>query len=265
MQKTNLKGKEGFYFHKAVSALGSESTQHYHNTFELYYLKDGSCSYFIDSRIYDAVGGDLILIPSGTIHKTNYGSTPHTRLLVNCTDEYIPHSLNLYVKKLGYLYRNKDIKDKIEEIFLKIEEEYKQGDEIAIDALKCYTGELFILLVRNMQDCTVPESENNLVNKAVKYVNENYHLDISLFALAKMLSVSPEHLSRSFKRTTGFGFCEYLTLIRLQHAEYMLKNEPGRSISEIAYASGFNDSNYFSDKFKRTYGISPMKVKKGAT
>jgi AraC-like DNA-binding protein len=43
----------------------------------------------------------------------------------------------------------------------------------------------------------------------------------------------------------------------------MLTDNPGISITDVAFASGFNDSNYFSDKFKRQYGISPIKFKHG--
>ena len=68
-----------------------------------------------------------------------------------------------------------------------------------------------------------------------------------------------------FKRVTGFGFCEYLTLLRLRRAEFMLKNEPGLSISSVAYACGFNDSNYFSHKFKLAYGKSPKELKNAKT
>ena len=77
-----------------------------------------------------------------------------------------------------------------------------------------------------------------------------------------LLSVSAEHLSRSFKRETGFGFKEYITLLRLKNAEELLKTRKNMSISEIAFLCGFNDSNYFSDKFKRTYGISPLNFRK---
>ena len=79
--------------------------------------------------------------------------------------------------------------------------------------------------------------------------------------MSRLHAVSAEHLSRTFKKETGFGFSEYLTLVRLQKAEYMLRNEPGRSVCEIAYACGFNDSNYFSAKFKQTYGKAPSKFK----
>ncbi len=65
-----------------------------------------------------------------------------------------------------------------------------------------------------------------------------------------------------FKKETGFGFCEYLNLLRLQKAEALLKQSDNLSISLIASECGFNDSNYFSVKFKEMYGISPKKVQK---
>ena len=87
--------------------------------------------------------------------------------------------------------------------------------------------------------------------------------DIKLSAIAKDIGKSMEHLCRSFKEQTGFGFSEYLTLYRLQRAEYILMNEPGRAICEIAYSCGFNDSNYFSYRFKEQYGVSPSKARGG--
>ena len=118
---------------------------------------------------------------------------------------------------------------------------------------------LFYTIVRNADTATQPHSKNQLVENVVAYIKENYALDISLAAMAKMHFVSAEHLSRTFKRETGFGFSEYLTLVRLRQAEYLLKDRADKSISEIAYLCGFNDSNYFSDKFKKAYGVSPLK------
>jgi transcriptional regulator GlxA family with amidase domain len=85
--------------------------------------------------------------------------------------------------------------------------------------------------------------------------------EITLPMLAAMHGVTPGHLSRTFKRETGYGISEYLTLVRLRKAEFMLKNEPGKSVNEVAFACGFNDSNYFSFKFKKAYGVPPLKVK----
>ena len=86
--------------------------------------------------------------------------------------------------------------------------------------------------------------------------------DITLSSVAHTLSVSFEHLSRIFKKETGFGFNEYLTLVRLKEAERMLRNEPGLKISEVAFGVGFNDSNYFSYNFKAHFGVSPKNMRK---
>ena len=102
---------------------------------------------------------------------------------------------------------------------------------------------------------------NSLVDSTLKYIKANFTGDIKLSTVAGMRSVSPEHLSRTFKSCVGIGFSEYLTLLRLKLAEEMIKNEPGKTISEIAYECGFNDGNYFSFRFKKMYGISPSKLR----
>ena len=253
---------EAFYYHKAVGEAKSLSSSHYHNSFEIYYLKEGYCNYFIDDRAYDTKVGDIILIPEGVIHKTNYNETPHTRILINCSTEYIPKSVRPLISSMPYLYRNPEITKAVDIIFQKIGEEYERSDAFSGEALKCLTFELFFLLARNLGKRTEASTGNVFIEQTVKYIQKNFMTDITLSKMAKIHSVSAEHLSRTFKKETGFGFNEYVTLVRLQKAENMLKNEPGKSICEVAYACGFNDSNYFSDKFRRAYGISPSKVKK---
>ena len=95
-----------------------------------------------------------------------------------------------------------------------------------------------------------------------KYIQQNYANDVKLSVAAKLVSVSAEHLSRVFKKETGVGFKEYLTILRLQKAEEMLRNEPGRAVCEVAYACGFNDGNYFGNIFTKIKGISPLQYRK---
>jgi len=120
-----------------------------------------------------------------------------------------------------------------------------------------------VLMIRHGGSGNHKNLGNTMVEDTIKYIQQNYMADIRLTSAAKHLSVSPEHLSRTFKQKTAFGFNEYLTLYRLQRAEQILLNEPGRSIIDVAYACGFNDSNYFSYKFKEHYGISPSKIRGG--
>lgn len=253
---------ESFYFNRTDSKTCSNSTQHYHSGFEIYYMKEGKCHYFIDDRSYDILSGDIILIPSGILHGTSYGSKPCTRLLINVEEDFISPSVISAARSISYLYRNEATVTQVNDIFERIEAEYRHPDELSCEALRCYTEALFLLMIRNRSGEQLHHN-NTIVEAAIKYIQENYMSPIKLAQVAKMLSVSEEHLSRIFKKEITFGFSEYLTLIRLQKAEHMLKNEPSRTITEVAYACGFNDSNYFSYKFKKAYGATPTEVRDG--
>ena len=239
------------------------NSHHYHDSkFEIYYMVSGKCSYFIDDKSYDVLPGDVVLIPEGTIHKTDYGKEEHSRLLIECSSGFIPEEVRPKIAELSYVYRNPDVTRDIFLLLKKIGEEFSHPDELTENAITAYMRILFYTLVRSENSAERPDSKNQMVEEVVSYLKENFSQEITLSAMAKLCFVSPEHLSRTFKKETGFGFSEYLTLLRLRQAEYMLKEGDEYSISEIAYRCGFNDSNYFSDKFKKTYGTSPLKYSK---
>lgn len=235
--------------------------RHYHNLFEIYFLESGNCDYFIDNKSYKICEGDIVLIPEGVIHNTKYDTQTHSRYLINCSARYIPASVASSMTSIIYLYRNFSIKDKINDIFKKIKEEVSRSDEYTNDACRCLTHMLFFLLARNKNEYTEDSVSSVFVEEIIRKIQENYASEISLSSTAKEYSVSAEHLSRTFKKETGFGFLEYVTIVRLRRAEYMLRQSNNISVSEVAYACGFNDSNYFSQKFKKFHGYSPSTIK----
>lgn len=250
-----------YYYSKVEDIVDHESSRHHHQAFEIYYMKVGVCNYFIGNRSYKVMPGDVILIPGGTVHRTNYGGVAHTRELINCSYEYIPSAVEERILDIGYLYRNTKVLSQLDELFAKIEHEYTHADALSADVLKSYTTELFVLLLRHENEHDNAREDSSIVTQVLKYIQHNYMNEVKLSAVAKKFSVSSEHLSRVFKQETGFGFKEYLITLRLQKAEDMLKNEPGRAVCEVAYACGFNDGNYFSYKFKEAYGVPPTKVR----
>lgn len=257
---------ENFYWAVAENNLQNidenKDTQHYHNLFEIYFLLEGKCTYFIDNKTYIIEAGDLVLIPGGTIHKTQYpGNVPYSRMLINCSNYYIPPSIYHDIPKLLYVYRNDDILPKIQSILNDIDNDYKSGDKYCVDSLQSLVHSLFILIARHPNQKSNASVKNEYIEKAINYIQSNFKNKIMLDDIAKVCAVTPEHMSRMFKKETGFGFSEYLTLVRLQHSEYLIKNK-NLSVTEIAHSSGFEDSNYFSVIFKKQYNMSPREMKK---
>lgn len=265
MNSIKFNPDENFYFEHGMSKRVSEtgvSWPHYHGLYEIYFMVKGNCTYIIDNKVYNVQSGDIVVIPDGIIHHTKYDAIEHTRVLINCTEGYIPEFLLSSISSGTYLYRNPFVTDEVKGILSKIENEYKLKDGLSDEIISCYTHSLFYLLVRNADSCLAVDDGNKVIEQAVAYIRENFAADITLSALAKRFSVSPEHFSRMFKKETGLGFSKYLNSLRLQHAEQLLKTENGQNITQVAGSCGFEDSNYFSKKFKEVYGTSPKKVQK---
>lgn len=262
MNETIQKYIPDYYYSKVVDVVGHESTHHVHDAFEIYYMKEGSCTYYIGDGTYKVMQGDVILIPGNTSHRTTYGGVVHTRLLVNCSDAYIPEPVLERLAAIGPLYRNNRVISQLEELFAKIEHEYSHADALSAEVLKCFTAELMFVILRHKNEHETVVTGNNIITTVQEYIQNNYMNEVKLSSIAELLSVSQEHLSRMFKQETGTGFKEYLTSIRLQKAEDMLKHEPGRAVSEVAYACGFNDGNYFSYIFKKVYGVPPTEMRR---
>ena len=256
---------EDLYFHHGMSKRVEEtgtSWPHYHSLYEIYFLEEGNCTYIIDDKVYNVNSGDIVVIPDGIIHHTKYDDIRHSRILINCAREYIPDSVQKNVSSGSYLYRNPNLTDEIRRLLIKIENEYKLRDGFSEEIISCHTHALFYLLLRNADSCITVDDGNKVIEQAVAYIRENFASDITLSSLSKKFSVSREHFSRLFKKETGLGFSKYLNSLRLQYAEQMLKNSETQNITQIAELCGFEDSNYFSKKFKEVYGISPKKVQK---
>ena len=233
---------------------------HFHPNFEVYFITEGRVTYFIEDRKYSVRAGDIVLIPDGVIHRTQYEDGFCSRLLINCTPRYIPTSVRAEIYSYLYIYRNPKISGEVLEIFEKIEKEYNSPDSLSENLITLYIQMLFYLLKRNKADCEEVEHREHGMGEVVDYIKNNFMKKITLSDTAKYFSVSSEHLSRTFKKEMGFGFNRYLNLIRLQNAETLLKTTE-KTVSQIAEECGFEDSNYFSYKFKELYGVPPKGFK----
>jgi two-component system response regulator YesN len=104
------------------------------------------------------------------------------------------------------------------------------------------------------------EYQSLYISKAIEYMQENYHKNLTLQEVADHLYVSTWHLSKLFKKYTGSNFVDVLNSIRLGEAKKLLK-DPRYRVYEVANAVGFTDVAYFSRLFKKNIGLTPGEYK----
>ena len=95
----------------------------------------------------------------------------------------------------------------------------------------------------------------------LKDMAHNYSQGVSLNSLAEKYHYSVAYLSRMIKKETGYSFSEILTSLRLAQAAEMLQKEYGK-ISVIGEQAGFSEQKYFSQAFKKVFGMSPGEFRK---
>ena len=82
----------------------------------------------------------------------------------------------------------------------------------------------------------------------------------SIEQIAERLSVSQRYLSDTLKKETGKTSTEHLQFFLIDEAKNILL-DPNKTISEVAYALGFEYPHYFSRLFKKKEGISPSEYR----
>jgi AraC-like DNA-binding protein len=93
---------------------------------------------------------------------------------------------------------------------------------------------------------------------------EHYFLEseLSLRVLAERLKLHPHHLSQILNMKLGKSFHDYINELRVVHARQLLLQEPQKSITDIAFESGYNNKNSFYNAFKRHCGMTPSDYRK---
>lgn len=104
-------------------------------------------------------------------------------------------------------------------------------------------------------------TSHHTISVIKEYINENFHKNLTLEELAELAHFSPSYLSRLFRNTTGLTIKTYITLKRLENAEYLLKNS-SLNIHEIAFNCGFPNVSHFNRVFKAHTNLSPMEYRR---
>lgn len=103
----------------------------------------------------------------------------------------------------------------------------------------------------------VDSADERFVQRAREAVED--HLDDEHFnvdAFAEAVGLSPRQLQRKLKSITGHTPSAFIRLIRLRRGAQLVAQDYG-TVSEIAYAVGFNSPSYFTKCFRETFGAPP--------
>jgi len=148
------------------------------------------------------------------------------------------------------------------ELLLLEDEEYLSVVDKISNAV--HIDELRDLLLQTLREQKEHTSYSENVARVVQIIQESYQEELTLKDVANQLFLNAMYLGQLFKKETKKSFSQYLNHYRIEKAKQLLSRTED-NVNEVALAIGYNNTTYFSKKFKNIVGVSPKDFRKHAS
>lgn len=238
--------------------------------FSFSYIRKGNYLYNIFRNSLDVFNGCFLIDKPGYEHSVKHiHEIPDECSIFRFDDDYYRIVKKEYCNKEEKFFNNNDIHSilvktgyETEYLYYAILRNIKNNsprlviDDLVAELLHHILSSIF----QNNPHLGIPDAlkRNHLstLERAKDYIADNFENDITLNEIAGHCHVSPFHFSRIFRSFNSSSPYQYLMNTRLKNAELLLRST-GLSVTEICFASGFNNLERFSAAFKKKYFSSP--------
>lgn len=238
---------------------------HWHDYYELQYIKSGHGTLIINGEAYDLRPGSMALLSPVDFHcfENVPADDPLKVISVKFSDLILPTGLrsDIYEPSRSMVSHS----DQSEALFQRLHEEYFSNRYGKNDYITAGIVQLCIILLRDIMeqkkcDCC---GRRTPIQQVVLYVRAHFRGSITVEDVANLVHLTPNYFSEYFKKQTGIKFSSYVQKLRLEFAVGLLKMTD-LSVKQVAEQSGFNSAAYFSNAFKDCFGLSPEQFRKNS-
>ena len=247
---------------------------HWHDEFEIIYVKSGFLTVSISGENYIGKPGDAFVVSPGNLHfmGSQTGNVDYFTFLFPLkyisfrTDDILDDKL-LEPLNSGHLMISPEIEDTVKEQCEQLVEIYGTKKEESQSKITAQIKTKIILLqfiLKLWKKGFIVENDtsgkNTVEKEMVSYIQQNFTGKILLKEFGKQFHLSEKYISRYFKEHFHITISQYVTYLRLEHAKQLLQ-DTDIPVTEVAMQSGYQNVSYFIRSFKKTYGMSPLKYR----
>ena len=247
---------------------------HWHDEFEIIYVKSGFLTVSISGENYIGKPGDAFVVSPGNLHfmGSQTGNVDYFTFLFPLkyisfrTDDILDDKL-LEPLNSGHLMISPEIEDTVKEQCEQLVEIYGAKKEESQSKITAQIKTKIILLqfiLKLWKKGFIVENDtsgkNTVEKEMVSYIQQNFTGKILLKEFGKQFHLSEKYISRYFKEHFHITISQYVTYLRLEHAKQLLQ-DTDIPVTEVAMQSSYQNVSYFIRSFKKTYGMSPLKYR----
>lgn len=240
------------YYYNSFVLENTNFPSHFHRTYELIFVSEGSLVITINNREYLLGKNELAFIFPNQLHSFTSEGFSHIVLLIFPQDV-----INSFYQRYQHTFPESNV----------ITYESCPHEKLTFGNIfdcKAYIYEICSRLINTT--VFIPYSHTDIDNKnllyaIINYVQEYYKETCTLAQVSKELGYDYSYLSKFFQEKLGLTFTSYLNQFRISQACFMLHNT-SESISSIAMQSGYDTIRTFNRNFKLYTGFSPSEYKR---
>ncbi len=231
---------------------------HLHRFSEWLYVQEGKMTMYADGQKWEVAAGHAAFILPHTVHA--YTAETHSRVLcVVCSNDFLPCLFETFGDRQPAtpVFDAQDVQWAFRAIG-----ETGPDDGVRFTALLNTVADAFL---RQTTWTPPTKRKRNLPYREVlTYIDENYHRDITLSAMAAALGYHEKYLSAVIGSMSDMNFRTLLASRRIEAACALLRSEEaGLTIANVAYEAGFASLNTFNRVFKDFCGVTPRIYRAG--
>lgn len=266
--------REDFRLFHLTGAMDEPVDWHYHTFHKIILFLSDKASYGIEGKSYALEAGDLVLVPSGCIHRPQVSpDTPYERVILYISPEFLRskstpdcdlESCFARAKtEFRFVLRTGAERKVLTAGLAAMEQEQKEN---AFGAVLMSQALFFQFLLRVSRDWDerrleyVPStSRDEKIAALLQYLSLHLTEELRIDDLAAQFYISKYHMMRRFKEETGYTIHNYVVTKRLMLAREKISD--GMSVSEACYACGFREYSSFARAYKKLFSLSPRTAK----
>ena len=241
-------------------SIGENADWSYHkSTFsqnKFYLITGGKCTIHFEDGSFEGKPGRWFFIPAGVPHAyENDKSEPFCKHWIHFD---IDNDDSKLINMLNLPYFVDVNLDEVEAMFYKLEGIAETNEVAKCFFVKAALFELFAkyISVAGCGKYFVEKTKDELLNKALVYIEKNMNNEISVEQLAEICHLHPTHFIRIFKKRTGVTPARFIKGKRLEYAKKLIE-ETEIPLFEIGARIGCSNPASFSKMYKSFYGVSP--------
>lgn len=251
---------------------------HSHHFFELAYITGGSATHMIGDAVQELCEGDYFIVDFGVVH--SYTNSKNLTLInclflpeiidatmssCHCFDDLLHSCLIRYYTPAAQRFPVNSVfhdhSGSVLALLAEMQAEYEKKAPAYPEMMRCQLIGILVHMMRYVIHSDSKHPKSSVIIKAIKYIDEGYHEQISLGSFCHDNHFSVQYISRKFRQETGSTFTSYLQRKRIENSCKLLIGTD-ISVSDIAGIVGYRDSKFFTKLFKQIVSFTPQQYRK---